>query len=99
MKANNKVVKVGKHYFKYDREHAIVKMYSKLVVQELKEVQADNEEWQKKYGEDLFEIEDGNLLFLDEAGLRRENWDNAEARRAYLEGFNDQLEEEVMYMI
>ena len=98
MKAD-KIVKVGKHYFKYDREHAIVKMYSKLVGQELKEMLKDNAEWQEKYGRNLFDIEDGNLFFLDSAGLCRENWENAEARRAYLEEMNMDFEEELMYLI
>ena len=94
-----RAIKIGKHYFKYDRDKAVVKMYSKIKnADELAEMKKDNEEWQAKYGHDLWDLED-DLIYLDGAGLSREHWDNKEARRAYLEQFEYDHECELQYLV
>lgn len=94
-----KAIKYGKHYYKYDRENAVVKMYMKLSAKELKEMEQDNIEWQSKYGKDLWDIVDGNLIYIDGAGLSREHWDNKEAREGYLAEMEMEYEEEVSFFV
>jgi nuclear transport factor 2 (NTF2) superfamily protein len=94
-----KAVKVGKHYFKYDREMAIVRMYYKPKDEELQEMIADNKEWQKKYGKNLWDIDEDGLMYIDGAGLRRENWDNKDARNEYLAEMEADFEEEANYLM
>ena len=94
-----KAVKVGKHYFKYDREQAIVRMYWKPKKEELEEMIADNKEWQEKHHSNLWDIDEDGLMYIDGAGLRRENWDNKAARNEYLAEMEADYEEEARYMM
>lgn len=92
-------IMVGKHYFKYDREQAIVRMYSKLKDNEFAEMRQDNIEWQKKYGKNLWDIDEDGLFYLDGAGLMREHWDDEEAREEYLIGMEMDWEDDTSYLV
>lgn len=46
MKKN--IVKLGTHYFKYDRDHGIVSMMYKPSASELKSMKQDDAEWLEK---------------------------------------------------
>lgn len=94
-----KAVKVGKHYFKYDREASIVRMYYKPKEEEFQEMIAENKEWQEKYNRNLWDIDEDGLMYIDGAGLRRENWDNEDARNEYLAEMEADYEEEANYLM
>lgn len=83
MKKN--IVKLGTHYFKYDRDHGIVSMMYKPSASELKSMKQDNAEWLEKYGSLLWDLDENGLCEIDQAGLLPENWDDPEARTGYLE--------------
>lgn len=91
------IIKLGKHYFKYDREHAVVSMMYKPRAAELREMRADNAEWMQKFGEPLWDIDENGLMEIDSAGLRRENWDDPEARETYLLNWEEDVEAEARY--
>ena len=42
---------------------------------------------------------DGSYEVLDSAGLRRENWENQEARDEYLSSWSDDLDEELRWLL
>lgn len=92
MKKN--IVKLGKHYFKYDRDHAMVMMMLKPSASELKDMLQDNAEWMEKFGEPLWNLDENNLCEIDRIGLSRESWDDPEARTAYLEDWDADTEAE-----
>lgn len=87
IKTNTEVVKIGKHYFRW--EDGIVSKVVPATADHLK----DNEEWMEKYGDPLWDIKDGFVEFSS-AGLCRENWEDKEARTEYLLAWIDELEEE-----
>ena len=95
MKKN--IVKIGRHYFKYDRENAIVSMMWKPTAAELKNMEADNAEWIKNFGHPLWDLDENGLEEMDSIGLSRESWDDPEARREYLEYWIDDVEEETRF--
>lgn len=82
----SKVYKVDGLLFRYDYDRSVVEYVSKAGAQELK----DNEEWMEKYGEPLWDIEDGYVV-IDSIGLRKENWKNKESRIGYLEQWAAEL--------
>jgi len=80
--------------FQYDRKTATVLYVMKASEEDIK----DNEEWIKKYGRPLIEIQEDGYMVLERVGLSRENWDNKETRDEYLSGWCFELEEELAYM-
>lgn len=88
------VYKMGKHYFKYDYENAVVRKMYKPSAAELREMIADNEEWKAKYNKPLWDIDENGMTEITSAGLSRENWENKESRREYLSMWADEVEEE-----
>lgn len=92
------VVKLEKHYFKYDHNTGIVYMMWKPSASELKEMQADNAEWSEKFGHNLWDLDENGLCEMDQAGLDRDNWNDPEARRTYLLNWIDDVEEEAAYL-
>lgn len=94
----SKVYKYDKnHYFVYDYENGLVHYITKIT-DSMKE---DNEEWQSKYGEDLWKPMEGVEGFteIDAAGLSKENWDDVSQRRYYLSVYIEDLNGELQYMI
>ena len=94
MKRYTRVVKVGKKLFRYDREDCVVQWVSKATA----EMRKDNEEWMEKWGRPLWDIGDDGYEVVDSIGLSRKNWDNVEARKEYLQMWNDELNEEAAYL-
>ena len=90
----SKVYKMGKHYFKYDYDNAVVRKMWKPSKKELAEMLADNEEWQAKYGKDLWDIDENGMTEITSAGLSRANWENKESRNEYLSMWCGEIEEE-----
>ncbi len=76
----NGICKVGKRLFRYNRKHCVVEYITKATSED----RADNAEWQKKYGKDLWDIDAAGYIVLDSIGLRPENWDNKDSRTEYL---------------
>lgn len=77
-------------YFRYDYENALVNWVS-LPTEEEKQ---DNKEWLEKYCKPLYTMDEFGYIVNDSVGLRKENWDNKEARCEYLDGYIEDLEEE-----
>lgn len=86
----SRVYKVGKHSFRYDYDNHVVECVEKAD----KEMLKDNEEWQKKYGKNLWDIDELGYVEFFSAGLMLENWKNQEARREYLEEWAAELDYE-----
>ena len=51
-------------------------------------------EWEQKHGSQLYGVGADGYIVLASAGLRKENWTNTAARKEYLSGWADELEEE-----
>lgn len=90
----SKVYKRGKRYFRYDYDNALVIWVAKATKEEFDE----NKEWQEKHGKELFHIEDG-YVEVDSVGLGKSNWTNKEDRDSYLDMWNDELDEEIFFMM
>ena len=88
------VVKLGKHHFKYDHNTGTVYMMWKPSAADRKQMEADNAEWQESFGKNLWDLDENGLCEMDQAGLRRENWNDPEARRTYLLNWAEDVEEE-----
>ena len=88
----SEVVKVQNKLFRYDYENCLVEYVSEVT----DEIKADNKEWQEKYHKDLFEVVDGYVV-NSTVGLRKENWDNPDAREEYLSEWIMDMEEELSY--
>ena len=52
----------------------------------------------EKWGRPLWDIGDDGYEVVDSIGLSRKNWDNVEARKEYLQMWNDELNEEAAYL-
>ena len=90
----SEVVKVQNKLFRYDYENCLVEYVSEVT----DEIKADNKEWQEKYHRDLFEVVDGYVV-NGTVGLRKENWDNPDAREEYLSEWIMDMEEELSYLM
>lgn len=91
-----KPYKRGKRYFMYDEKDCVVWNVARMTEQDKKE----NVEWLKTHNKPLFETdESGEWMILDGVGLMRENWRNKSKRNSYLDQWNDELEEELSYLI
>ena len=85
-----KIVTVGKRQLRYDRKNSIVECIQKVTPEMLE----DNREWQSKYGRNLWDIDTDGYWVCASAGLRAENWNDAEARAEYLEEWCYELDDE-----
>lgn len=85
--------------FRYDYDHCVVEVVSKAGAEEI----ADNEEWQSKFGKNLWDIDEAGYIVHDSVGLRPENWKNKEVRDEYLDEwifeFREAVEIELAYVI
>ena len=91
-----KPYKRGKRLFMYDEKNAIVNCVARMSAEE----KTENEKWMESHNRPLFETdESGEYMILDGVGLRRENWKNKEVRDSYLDMWNDELDEEMAYMM
>lgn len=79
--------------FRYNFDRCLVEYVSKASKEEL----ADNEEWQQKYGRNLWDIDENGYIVIDAVGLRPENWKNKEARDGYLDEWIFDLREAVAW--
>lgn len=76
--------------FRYNFDNATVECISKADEEMLKE----NEEWQAKYGKDLWDIDADGYTVIASIGLRRENWKKKAIRDEYLSEWCFELGEE-----
>ena len=94
----SRVYKLGKKLFRYDYDHCVVEYVTKPTAEEL----ADNERWQRDYGHDLWDIDQGYIV-VETIGLRLENWKDREARDEYLNEWIFEMDEycacELAYLI
>ena len=89
MKKISGIYKRGGQLFRYNYEHCVVEYVCKASQEEL----ADNEEWLRKYGRKLWEIDESGYITIESVGLRPENWKNKEARNEYLDEWLFELRE------
>lgn len=88
MKSNP--VKVSGKLFRYDVDHSVVEY---IIKADAETIDAEIE-WEQKHGSQLYGVGADGYIVLASAGLRKENWMNAAARKEYLSGWADELEEE-----
>lgn len=81
---------VSNRTFRYDYENCLVESVLKADEEMLK----DNEEWNAKFGKDLWEIDEDGYVVEDTVGLSVEHWDNKESRIEYLTEWAEELKEE-----
>lgn len=89
----SKPYKRGRRLFRYDYENAIVEWVSKATEEEYR----DNAEWESNHPgrrNRLWDIGEDGLISHEGVGLRKENWENKEARNEYLDEWNFELDEE-----
>ena len=83
-------VKVSGKLFRYDFDHSVVEYIIKADAETISE----ENEWKRKYGSPLFGIDAEGYIVCSTAGLSVGNWKDVDARREYLSGWADELEEE-----
>ena len=83
-------VKVSGKLFRYDFDHSVVEYIIKADVETISE----ENEWKRKCGSPLFGIDAEGYIVCSTAGLSVGNWKDVDARREYLSGWADELEEE-----
>lgn len=88
------ITKVGGREFRYNYDKHLVEWVQKADAQIL----ADNEDWQKKFGKNLWDVDETGYVVVYTVGLREENWKNKEARMEYLQEWTYDIEEELAYM-
>lgn len=76
--------------FRYDFDTATVEYISKAD----EEMRRDSEDWQAKYGKNLWDIDDDGYIVLSTVGLLPENWKNKAARDEHLFCWCCELDEE-----
>ncbi len=86
-----RIVKVGDKEFRYNFRDYEVEYVIKLD----DEMRKDNVDWRRKYGTDLWDADVDGYMVVDSAGLRLENWLNAEIRKIYLAAWGESLDEEL----
>ena len=88
MKSNP--VKVSGKLFRYDFDRSVVEYIIKADAETISE----ENEWKRKHGSPLFGIDSEGYIVCSTAGMNVGRWENADARREYLSGWADELEEE-----
>lgn len=93
MKSNP--VKVSGKLFRYDFDHSVVEYIIKADAETIdKEI-----EWEQKHGSQLYGVGADGYIVLASAGLRKENWMNTAARKEYLSGWANELDEETACLV
>ena len=88
--------KRGTSLFMYDKDNCIVWYVAKMTA----ENKAENVEWNKRWGKNLYDTDPtGEYMLIDGVGLRKENWRNREARDEYLDLWLCEMEEEMAYLL
>lgn len=85
--------KYGGKLFRYDFDNAMVEYITKADA----EMRKDNEEWMAEFNKPLWDIDESGYCVIEAVGLRRENWKKLESRRMYLEGWIEEMREELAY--
>ena len=75
--------------FRYNFDECLVEYLAKATKEELEE----NKEWQKKYGKNLWDIDENGYIEIDAAGLRKENWTRKAVRDEYLSEWVAEMQE------
>ena len=86
----SKPYKYNDKLFRYNFDTGEVQYISKAD----KEMLEDNEEWQVKYGRNLWDIDAEGYIILGTVGLHPDNWKNKAARDEYLSGWCIDLDAE-----
>lgn len=86
----SKPYKLNGKTFRYDFDHCMVAYITKADPEMLK----DNEEWQEKYGCNLWDIDKDGYIELMSVGLARKNWTRKAVRNEYLNEWIVEIEEE-----
>ena len=89
MKMSNVYRMRGKS-FRYDYDNGVVIWVEKAG----KEEYENNQEWQKKFGRNLWDIDEDGYVEIMSVGMMKSNWCNKENRDTYLNNWIDELEEE-----
>ena len=95
MERYTKTVRRGKRIFRYDTKNRTVQWVTEATDDDY----ADNERWQEKFGQDLWEIDENGMIPVRSVGLSMKNWEDKEARDSYLDMWNDDLDEELACLI
>lgn len=93
MKSNP--VKVSGKLFRYDFDRSVVEYIIKADAETISE----ENEWKQKHGSPLFGIDAEGYIVCSTAGMNADRWENADARREYLSGWADELEEETACLV
>lgn len=92
----SKPVKINGKLFRYDYDNAVVEYVYKLSDEEIQ----DELDWMEKHnGKPLVGMDENGFSVVESVGLRRENWENKEARMEYLSVWADELDEEAAYLM
>ncbi len=92
----SKPVKINGKLFRYDYENSVVEYIYKLSAEEVQE----ELDWMEKHdGKPLVGMDEDGFSVVESVGLRRENWENREARAEYLSLWADELDEEAAYLM
>lgn len=92
----SKVCKVNGKLFRYDYDNSVVEYVYKLSDEEIQ----DELDWMEKHnGKPLVGMDEDGFSVVESVGLRRENWENKEARMEYLNVWADELDEEAAYLM
>ena len=89
----NGIVKLNGKLFRFDRTNSMVE----YVARADKQMLLDNEEWQKEFGKNLWDIDGDGFVTIMSVGLSAENWDSKENREAYLSMWCDDIDEEMRF--
>ena len=89
----SKPYKLDGRLFRYDYDRCVVEYIYKASAEDIKEEQ----EWIAEHGRPLLDIDADGYSVVDSVGLRKENWDNREARREYLGEWSAELDEEAKW--
>ena len=89
----SRVYKFEGKLFRYNFDECIVEYIAKATQEELE----DNKEWQKKYGRNLWDIDENGYMEIDGVGLRKENWIRKEVRDEYLSEWVAEMREAFEY--
>ena len=79
--------------FRYNFDECLVEYIAKATKEELEE----NKEWQKKFGKNLWDIDENGYIEIDAVGLRKENWTRKEVRDEYLSEWAAEMHEALEY--
>lgn len=79
--------------FRYNYDECLVEYIAKATEQELE----DNNDWQKKFGKNLWDIDKDGYIEIEAVGLRKENWTRKAVRDEYLSEWVGEMAEACEY--